>query len=594
MSSPQVLEEFFSFMWGNETGFVYLPTKSDGGEWRKVMYPWPKSKDAVIQHVITASAAGKDIYFSPAIFNEPRPVKENVKGSHVLWVDFDGSAPSEWNLPDSGIIPTPSLRIQSSSETHQHVYWRLDHFTTDITFVEEKNRALAYSLNADTSGWDINQVLRPPETTNHKHGVVVTVAEESSDRFPRDRFALLKAAKQLVNESLNLKSLVPVEDILAKYNWDQTTYELFRQPNLPDGQRSTSLVKLGYFGAEQGMTDEEIFSILVHADDRWGKYAKRDDRQKRLVDIINRARHKHPTPLTDIDFAGLKSETPVETDVRYVYSFKEFSEAEFKINWLLPGLVIKQGVCVLAARGGVGKTQLSYQLACHAALKKQFLKFRTPDRGINSLMLSLEMGPISLRIFHDTISKGYDPTELSELNERFKIAPVGEPVPLDKPHGRQFIETILEKHQPELVIVDSLSKLVIGDLKDDTLMRMIFNYLAVLRSRFGCAFWLIHHNRKATSDNKKPTDISDIYGSQYITSEPDTAFTMWRGPDQNDHIELFNVKNRLAPEYGVMRLRRTSTLNFETIAGVNEVAFGGLESEVKDDNPKSETLLDFG
>jgi hypothetical protein len=112
-----------------------------------------------------------NVFYSPALYKASRPVKENVLGSWFLWVDFDGNAPVSWEDLDSSVsVPEPSLVIQSSLPGHE-----LDEFLTDIDLLEDRNRALAYILHADTSGWDADQILRPIHTTNHKRGMPVIV-----------------------------------------------------------------------------------------------------------------------------------------------------------------------------------------------------------------------------------------------------------------------------------------------------------------------------------------------------------------------------------------------------------------------------------
>lgn len=55
----------------------------------------------------------------------------------------------------------PTMRVQSSKEGNEHVYWRLESFCENIGQIEDRNRAIAYILRTDVSGWDCNQILRP-------------------------------------------------------------------------------------------------------------------------------------------------------------------------------------------------------------------------------------------------------------------------------------------------------------------------------------------------------------------------------------------------------------------------------------------------
>src|SRR5690606_21999974 len=72
------------------------------------------------------------------------------------------------------LAPVPSVEVQSSGESNRHTYWLLDAFL-DGKQIESLNRSLAYALGADTSGWDANQFLRPPLSTNRKYRKPITV-----------------------------------------------------------------------------------------------------------------------------------------------------------------------------------------------------------------------------------------------------------------------------------------------------------------------------------------------------------------------------------------------------------------------------------
>ena len=176
------LAEFFNYIWGEErvskkATFVYLPVEFEE-KWTKFMFEWPRQRDAVIRHVLKWSAIKANVFYSPALFSAANPQKENVLGSWVLWVDFDGNAPEDWPLrPTDGkvFVPPPTLIVQSSIPGHEHCYWKLSEFLTDTSVLEDRNRGLAYVMHADTSGWDADQILRPIRSINHKRNMPVTV-----------------------------------------------------------------------------------------------------------------------------------------------------------------------------------------------------------------------------------------------------------------------------------------------------------------------------------------------------------------------------------------------------------------------------------
>lgn len=604
------LSQFFDYVWGDTAGYVYLPYKTNSGDWKKVMFEWPKHKEAVLQHTLVKSAEGHDVYFAPTIFSGPSPKKDSAKGSNVLWADFDGTIPNSFkalggdltgSTPDPAVepgtmihsaedgaqprsgalqgIPFPSLRVQSSTNDHQHVYWRLDEFTTDIKWVEDNNRSIAYTLKADTSGWDVNQVLRPPGTTNYKHGLPVTVIDAEDVVYGRGHFQSLSPVKQLVSEALELADIPDVTRVVAKYVFDDDHYKLFMQPAVEEGHRSSALMKVGFFGAESGMTDAEIYSLLLNADERWGKFKNRTDRKKRLLDIVNRARLKYPEGFKI--GAGLLKELsqddkPVEQP-KYVYGFEEFLNTEINIEWAFEGLLEQGGIGVISSPPGIGKTQTSIQLGISGALGYDFLKWK-PVKKMKILLLSLEMSHASLKHFMTTIAKQYSPTEISQLERNLKIVPLGEPLPFDTAEGKKFLEALLDEYKPDGVIIDSMGKVTNASLSEEVKIKELNAYYVHLRNKYGCFLWFIHHNRKATDNNKRPTDLSDLYGNQYIAAETTSVLCLWKEKDGS--LTISELKNRLSRQGEPFAVERNDNLHF-TIA-VKPVG-AGLLSEVRGD-----------
>jgi hypothetical protein len=59
------------------------------------------------------------------------------------------------------------------------------------------------------------------------------------------------------------------------------------------GRRSQAYAKLAHLCVEEDLTDSQAMSILLRADNKWGKFKYRRDRQKRLQGIIDYARDRH-------------------------------------------------------------------------------------------------------------------------------------------------------------------------------------------------------------------------------------------------------------------------------------------------------------
>jgi len=155
VSEHSVLLDFFRRIWREEKGYIYIalkdPTlpKDDPRFWQRKFFEWPAEEVPVIQTVL-ASRSSHDVYFAPSIFRERSSKKEHVLGSFCYWVEFDGTVQAEFTD-----LPNPNMIVQTSTETHQHIYWCVDQLI-GVEQIEAVNRALTYQLKADASGWDAN------------------------------------------------------------------------------------------------------------------------------------------------------------------------------------------------------------------------------------------------------------------------------------------------------------------------------------------------------------------------------------------------------------------------------------------------------
>lgn len=171
--------EFIETLFQDQEGYVYSPTNViEREEWKKHFFKWPQGAAQLEDHI--AQYNTRDVYLSPVLFSRREVSPESFKGTYHLWTEFDKPPPQE-------VIP-PSMRVQSSLEGKEHWYWRLNDFTTDKSVVEDLNRRIAYHYGADLSAWDYQQVLRPPDTWNHKRNKPVTRLKQDYKRYTVDNF----------------------------------------------------------------------------------------------------------------------------------------------------------------------------------------------------------------------------------------------------------------------------------------------------------------------------------------------------------------------------------------------------------------------
>lgn len=598
MSNAAEIGEFFDQIWKDTEGYVYLPVKTSTEELKKFMIPWPARREAVVRHVLKyAAMSGCEIFFSPALYSKNRPTQENVLGAWVAWADFDGNAPEKW---DTTLVPLPTVEIQSSVAGKKHVYWALKEFTS-ARDVQEINRSIAYALQADLSGWDANQFLRPPFTVNRKYKkpIQVKLLRNRMERvYDREAFSSLPSPKEAIRASVDLDELPDIEEVLAEARWDSDLLALFRttgEEMISGGfDRSGALQRLAYEGAEHSWTDEQIMAVLVDADDRWGKYVGRPSREKILVDLINRARVKvgynNEEELLDLAarFRGTSEEVEDDSNEKVLYSVKELAHMEGIKDWIVEGLLTPRGIGHFTGRAGVGKTQLAVQLAADLATgRSHFLNRTLPGKPMRVLILSLEMNQYQLPHMMKPLWDRYP--NLPE--ESLKVFAVGEMLPLETDAGQAYLEAMLDDFKPDVVIADSLSFMSSADLTSDSDMKALFSYLSRARNRHDFGMIIVHHHRKKANDaqSKKQADtLHDVYGSYIITSTVDFVLNLEERPDDVDEktITLSMLKSRYSAVPEPVKMSRSDKLHFSVLEDLARKFLEGVTNDDDDNTSK--------
>jgi hypothetical protein len=529
---PSDLESFFQYLYGDETGYIYCATKSPSTyEWNQFFFSWPNESGKAYKFIQQVRSSA-EVYMAPALFTAPGDShKEFVKGASVVWVEFDGNVPT-----DLQGVPDPTCRIRSSGEQNEHWYWKLDRVLA-ADELERINRALTYKFGADSSGWDANQVLRPPGTFNHKkkRETALLLMAGDSIRLAPDLFQGLPEPPP--KQEAPVPTEIPeVQKVIATYPLDDSFQDLFVKGVSASGDRSDALMALGYRCAELGMMAEEILAIVMNADERWGKFKDRPDRMVRLMEIVTRAKQKHPV--------GLPSATIPDITV--------------KLEWQWEGFLQRGGYMLTSGPSGVGKTQFALNASAHFVLGRPFLDRPVAPARVG--FFSLEMGVVDLKVFLISQSGAYTEDEMNTLEEGFKLFPLGEPLYLSKDSVRAEVEQIVGDLQLTGIVVDSIGSATDEEVSDEK-FKKFFHWNDQFRQRTGAFTWYIHHMRKASGDNKKPNKLSDVYGSQYITSYATSVCCLWPGSVSNT-VQLLPLKVRLAAAPAPITMQRNSLLNF--------------------------------
>jgi hypothetical protein len=557
LNSSKDIEEFCDFLYGVETGFVYLPTKDpDSTSWFETWFEWPRQRSSVHNHIHTLSKT-REVYIGPVIYSEPTLNAAYVRGSSVVWCEFDGKVPNAETLDKKG-SPPPTYRVRSSKAGHEHWYWKLSKFELDLKSIQDTNKALAYGLGADPSGWDITQVLRPVGSFNHKRDMLpVTVVSNSLKFVSMGDFSSLPSVEENYSETDFDSHAIPKADIvLLKYAWTSTEQELIRAPAY-EGQRSSMLTKLGYMCCEKGLDNSEIYAVLEFADSRWLKFYNRTNRKNCYIKLIDYIRQKHPYTT--------ESTTSTETKFKYrIQGFMTHFKNTDRLEWIIPGLLHDSASMFIVGKAGSLKTAFATEIGINLALNRSMLSWQNlAERPLKLIMWSLEMSGPEVVERQETIVPRYAEDKLDMLEDNFKIYSDPEPMRLFDPvEALAFKEAILDT-KPDGIILDSASMAYSPNMSDEENVKKSVRFMQNLRHAHKFFSIIIHHPRKDLAGVKSQRmSLNDLFGSQTLENSASTVIGMAKREKKEDEaqkIDLIHLKTRFAevPADYVIELDKT-------------------------------------
>lgn len=588
------LDHYLDTIFGQQTGFVYVATKHNQGGFTQDFYQVPNQREELRTRILSRFNEG-ETYVCPSLFTEPSGKKDHCLGSQVAWVDFDANYPLD-SWPQG--VPVPSMVVQTSGQRNVHAYWKLDAFLS-AGEVEEINRRLTYFFGADISGWDANQLLRPPETKNHKKNTAVKLLTTGSGETKRLADFIGLPSPPALPKNIEQLAIPPIAEALQHITWPSNLKELYEN-GLPEGRRHQGMFALAAGLAELNVPPPFILSVLLHSDNNaFHKFDQRPDQRIRIVELVTRA------VLKVNDKKAKEKEAPLWLP----NTITQLLTAEYKMEWILSPYIHKTTCGILSGPPGVGKSLMSLSLAQSLVLGHSFLGMKV-SRKLRIGFISMEMDGYELHAVLTPQVSQYSQTELGLLDENLLILPFGEPkFYSDKETERLLFQFVGDNHL-DGIFIDSLSSTTPGDLSSEKEGKFIFELDSKLRARFSCFTWYIHHNRKAQADNKKPNKLADLHGTVHIQSKPNTVLTLWPLDPKGTRILFKPLKIRSAVQPDELTVSRNDSLHYEINKSVGPSNMGGVtvvEKEEVDDigsdseNPSSDggefpgtAELDFG
>jgi archaellum biogenesis ATPase FlaH len=234
----------------------------------------------------------------------------------------------------------------------------------------------------------------------------------------------------------------------------------------------------------------------------------------------------------DFDLLCKITEAKNSTPQSHVFSLTDFlSQSTDAIDWILPGMLPKGEMALLAAQAKCGKTLLACDIA-YAVLTGTKAVGETAKQGKVLLVSSDESQSSTRRRLY---ARGFD---LITNPDHFRIL-----THLDL-NDLSTLEAQLEDFRPDLVVIDSLTSITLNSSiseKDAEFAKSIYK-LKDLIGRYNSSSILIHHENKS----KEAKGIEKVSGSARITA---AVWGIWRltaaNPDNEaDTTRWLSIKPR--------------------------------------------------
>lgn len=235
-------------------------------------FDYPTDAPAAAAWCLENSEDGLEAYFCAHLLLGKRRTKANAAPVLALWADADGAP-----LPPASPVPEPTAVIESSPG-RAHLFWRLTR-QVEPNRAEDLNRRLLTAADADRSGWDLSQLLRPPGTRNYKYestpSVKLLKLDEGVRYHPRELELALPPSPAPISlaarsdpERFSLQDATPCAEVLVDLSrLSRRMRDLITVGNSAAGKpyrtRSEAdfAVAIAMFGA--GFEESEIWAVMT-------------------------------------------------------------------------------------------------------------------------------------------------------------------------------------------------------------------------------------------------------------------------------------------------------------------------------------------
>jgi RecA-family ATPase len=233
---------------------------------------------------------------------------------------------------------------------------------------------------------------------------------------------------------------------------------------------------------------------------------------------------------------------------------------------IIPDIVNAGQIVSLVGQGGTGKSLLMLDIAMAMATGQSVLG-HPPDEPMSVLYIDME-NPIG-EVFVRRANLGYQDNTLEGL----KYYHMPDLPALDTKSGGQFIQAMVNRHSPDLVIFDTISKLVAGEESKSDTWQDLYKYSLVPLRQTNCAALILDHQGHDASRGARGSSAKrDNVDLQWIQTCRDGLIILKR-----DKCRTLHATETLTIRRGGTPLRHTTETDAvqDCITFLDSIGFEG-------------------
>lgn len=205
---------------------------------------------------------------------------------------------------------------------------------------------------------------------------------------------------------------------------------------------------------------------------------------------------------------------------------------------IIPTIINAGQIVSLVGQGGTGKSLLMFDIAMSLATGRSVLGHQQVE-PMSVLYIDME-NPVG-EVYTRRINLGYRDDSLNRL----AYYHMPDLPALDTKAGGQFIQAMAERHSPELVIFDTISKLVAGEESKSDTWQDLYRYSMVPLRQANCAAVILDHQGHDASR-----------GARGSSAKRDNVDLQWLQACRGDLITLKRDKCRTLHDTETLKIRR--------------------------------------